>query len=70
MKLNLDPDELLAALKDQLDYSMFLKMKEEWLKNVRMEWLIMGHLDSNRAKEIVDAAQNSFKYKELSEDAI
>ena len=70
MRHNLDPDEMLAALRDELDYQKFLRMKEEWLTNVRMEWLIIGHLTSDKAKEIVEAAQKSFKFNELSEEAI
>ena len=34
----------LKVVEEELDYQKFIDMKKEWLKNVKFEWLIMGHL--------------------------
>lgn len=32
-----------------MTYPKFLEMKSQWLKNLKMEWLIMGHLTEEEA---------------------
>lgn len=43
LKHNVDHPELLEALKG-FTFEKFIAQKEQWLKNVHTEWLIMGHL--------------------------
>ena len=40
-----DNDEMLKVLIEELTFEKFLIMKEKWLRTLRTEWLIMGHLD-------------------------
>jgi hypothetical protein len=43
----------LKALKEELDFKNFLELKSKWFKNLRMEWLIAGHLTQNEALTII-----------------
>ena len=40
-------------------------MKAKWLKNIKTEWLIMGHLTENEALSIVNDSEASLTYKQL-----
>ena len=48
-----DSDELLKSLQEELTFSKFMDMKQYWLRNIRTEWLIMGHLEEKDAIDIV-----------------
>ena len=40
--------DLIDTLK-QIDFKVFLQMKELWLKNITFEWLIQGHIKQEQA---------------------
>ncbi len=68
MKFSSDPEELIVVLRDELTFEQFLKLKSEWLTNIRMEWLVMGHVDAEKALHIVETSEKSFKFNQLPED--
>eukprot|EP00347_Sterkiella_histriomuscorum_P004511 403360183 len=68
MKHNQDYPEILKALKDQLDYKTFLDMKNQWLKNIKIEWLVMGHINQEDAVKIVKDCENSLVFNEISQE--
>jgi hypothetical protein len=45
--------EFLKALKEELDFKNFLELKSKWFKNLRIEWLIAGHLTQDEALAII-----------------
>ena len=45
-------------------------MKEKWLRTLRTEWLIMGHLDQTEAIEIVTRSERLLKCRSLDPDQI
>ena len=49
MRHNIEVNEILKALKEELDYKTFLEMKQQWLNNVRIEWLVAGHITDKDA---------------------
>lgn len=62
------PKEQLQALREELSFEKFMEMKDHWLKTLKTEWLIMGHLTEEEALKIVTESQNSLDYKPLNED--
>jgi secreted Zn-dependent insulinase-like peptidase len=60
-----DNEELQNALKDELTFSKFIEMKERWLKNIRTEWLIMGHLEEKDAINMVKRSESQLKSKTI-----
>ena len=51
-----------------MDFQLFLSLKNNFLKNLEMVWLITGHLDKNQALQIVETTENTLKYKKISEE--
>ena len=47
-----------------------MEMKKYWLKNIRTEWLIMGHLEEKDAIDIVQRSEFNLKSKALNQDQI
>ena len=45
-------------------------MKQKWLKNIKTEWLIMGHLEEKDAIDIVKRAENNMKSNIIDKDQI
>jgi len=48
-----------------MDFSIFLEMKKNWLKHMRHEWLIMGHVTEEEAKAMVRMTESELKYKPI-----
>ena len=46
-----DPEELLRVLKE-ITYEDLLHFQEKFLRTCRFEWLIMGNLKAEEAKDI------------------
>jgi secreted Zn-dependent insulinase-like peptidase len=62
--------ELLKALTEELTFSRFLELKSMWLQNICNEWLIMGHLTEQEAREIVRLTELELKYKPIDPSQI
>ena len=45
-------------------------MKETFLRNLEMIWLIQGHLTEQDALEMVDTTEKAIKFNRISEDDI
>lgn len=60
-------DEHISQLK-QFDFLRFLKLKEIWLKDITFEWLIQGHIKQQQAIELVEKAENAFKYNRIEKE--
>jgi secreted Zn-dependent insulinase-like peptidase len=70
MTSEFDTMESLKAFKEELTFERFNMMKENWLQNIRNEWLIMGHLTEEEALDIVKATESKLKYKPLNPNLI
>lgn len=70
MRHNIEVNEILKALKEELDYKTFLEMKQQWLNNVRIEWLVAGHITDKDALQIVNDCERSFKFRKITADEI
>ncbi len=57
--------ELLKAIINDMDFPTFLEMKKNWLKQMRHEWLIMGHVTEDEAKAMVQMTESVLKYKPI-----
>lgn len=48
-------------------YERFLEMKQNWMKNLVLEWLVQGHITKQDAWELVDRTCECITgYKEIS----
>ena len=62
--------ELLKALLNDMDFSIFLEMKKNWLTHMRHEWLIMGHVTEEEAKAMVHMTESELKYNPIDPSQI
>lgn len=63
-----DNEELLKTLREELTFTKFLEMKSHWLKNIRTEWLIMGHLEEKDAIDIVKRGEKNLVCNKIGQD--
>jgi secreted Zn-dependent insulinase-like peptidase len=42
--------EILRAIQEEMSFAKFKEMKDNWLNNMRHEWLIMGHITEEDAR--------------------
>lgn len=57
--------ELLKVLKEEFNFETFLEMKKNWLKKMRLEWLIMGHITEPEALALVEQSESLIKFKPI-----
>ena len=53
----------------QFDFKRFLNLKDAWLSNISLEWLIQGHIKQQEASELVEKAEDAFSYNRMSKEA-
>lgn len=53
----------LKALREELTYERFLEMKQHWLRSMRNEWLITGHITEDEALSLVAEAESCIKFE-------
>ncbi|CDW84143.1 insulin-degrading enzyme [Stylonychia lemnae] len=70
MKNNLDIPELLKALKEELDFETFVNMKNQWLRNLRIEWFVTGHITQKDAMQIVHDSEAAIKHRKITQEEI
>lgn len=51
-----------------IDYDQILKFKQNFLKTLRFEWLVCGHLLEENAIEICDIALKNIDHQILEKD--
>lgn len=59
---------MLKVLKEEMSYEKYIEMQKNWLKNLKLEWLIMGHLEEEEALKIVDSVEGSLKYNKIEKE--
>ena len=52
----------------EVSYEKFLKFKSQFMRNLKLKWLICGHLDQEKAQKIFSTVKDNVKHKELAED--
>ena len=68
LNYNFSYEELLCALENEISYEHFIKLKNDWLSNMKIEWLIMGHLTKQEAVRIVAESEIALKYKRINDE--
>ena len=63
---NLTIKQQQQMLKD-FKFENFLDYGKRWMKSMKMEWLISGHLTKDDAMNIVNFAEKVIDYKPISE---
>ena len=53
-----------------MTFEHFIAMKERWLKNLHLVWLIQGHLTQEDAMDIVRMAETSLGHQKVHKDDI
>ena len=53
---------------ENITYEDFLSFKAKFMKTMKFQWLIQGHLDKEQALELCDIARNSVSFKDMDED--
>jgi insulysin len=62
-------EEAIEAF-EKITYKQFLEFKEKFLKQLKFQWLISGHLDQSKAEKICQIVKESIKYSHFSEDDV
>jgi len=55
---------------ENITYEIFMELKEDWLRNLHLEWLIQGHLEKEDAIKMVKIAEESLGHNHISRDDI
>lgn len=53
---------------EKFDFETFEKYAGCWMKNMKMNWLITGHLKKENAMKIVMNAESALNYRHISEE--
>ena len=61
-------EEMLKSLTEDLTFERFLDLKKTWLKNLKTEWLVMGHLTQQEALELVYESEKGMSFTPLDEN--
>lgn len=62
-------EESMAALMD-IDFDQFLEFQAKFLRSVKLQWLITGHLDEERAMNLFNIAKTAIDHRVLNQDEI
>ena len=55
---------------ENITFEDFLEFKSKFMKTMKFQWLIQGHLTQDQALELTDLARNFIEFKDLDEDDI
>ena len=51
----------------EFEFEDFLEYGKRWMKSMKMEWLISGHLMQKEAMNIVNFAEQTINYRPINE---
>ena len=56
----------IIDLYERLTYDKFMQLKQVWLKNISLTWLIQGHLTQESALKMVQSTEVALAFSPIS----